>query len=297
MFNSTVEEVCLRFAVLALVSVLAFTGTGCDEGRAPVAEPEVGPPAPAEERASAGELHNMIVRNYLDAVMENGRLAETGGRIPWNEARELFLSIGNDLLREHQMEFRLTEELLESSMRQLVSMKKEGVMDVFYPGRNRPFPSVLEEMARTGLVSRDQTVAAASFWNCKIERKEEEEGLWLTSGGEFELEEDVLSVIEHSHRFWAGVTGEDIVGREDEEEESEDSFWDNIKDWWLRNRKDIRRITITSCDAGGAVVGSGMGPAGVVAGSLLASTGATIAWPPYDDIAAENGGELNCVAK
>lgn len=292
MFNSAVEKVCLAFVVLAVSAALVITIPGCGERSRTSTEPEAISGDVEDREPSTGELHNMIIKEYLAAVLESGRLEETGGRIPWYEAKKLFLKVGNRILREQGVDFRLTEDILEERILQLAELKKSGIIDVFYPERNRDLPAVLTEMARSNIIAPDKADRIARFWSINISAPDQTSKNFQ-SALSLEIEDaQVLSVIEHSNYFWTRVTDEDLVTKEDEEE-SEDSFWDDIHDWWLRNRKEIRRITVTSCDAGGAVVGAGLGPAGVVAGSVLASTGAVIAWPPYDSSSCAEGGELN----
>jgi len=292
MFNSTVEKVCLAFVVLAVAAALMITTPGCGERSRTSTEPEAIPGDIEGREPSAGELHNLIIREYLAAVLESGRLEETGGRIPWYEAKKLFLKAGNRVLREQGADFILTEDILEERMHQLAELKRSGIIDVFYPERNKDLPAVLTEMARSNIIAPERADRIARFWSRNISAVDPHSKNFQ-SAFSLEVEDaEVLSVIEHSNYFWTRVTDEDLVTKEDEEE-SEDSFWDDIRDWWLRNRKEIRRITVTSCDAGGAVAGAGLGPAGVVAGSVLASTGAVIAWPPYDSSSYPEGGELN----
>ncbi|MFO7916195.1 MAG: hypothetical protein R6U43_10980 [Candidatus Krumholzibacteriales bacterium] len=292
MFNSIAEKVYMGLAVAVIAAAVVMTAVGCGERSTTATEPAAGPENIESHEASAGELHNMIIKEYLAAVLENGRLEETGGRIPWEEAKKLFLHAGNRVLREQGADFRITEEILEERMHQLAELKRKGIIDVFYPERNNDLPAVLAEMARNNIIPPGRAERVAGFWNRNIDAIDAE-SRDFQSVFALEIEDaSVLSVIEHSNNFWTRVTEEDLVAKEDDEE-SDDSFWDNIHDWWLRNRKDIRRITIASCDAGGAAAGVGLGPAGVVAGSMLASSGAVIAWPPYDSSSCPEGGELN----
>ena len=292
MFNSAVEKVCLAFVVLAVSAALVITIPGCGERSRTSTEPEAIPGDIEGREPSAGELHNMIIKEYLAAVLESGQLEVTGGRIPWYEAKKLFLKVGNRILSEQDADFRLTEDILEERIQQLAELKRSGIIDVFYPERNRDLPAVLTEMARSNIIATERADRISRFWSSNISAVDPDSKNFQ-SALSLEVEDaEVLSVIEHSNNFWTRVIDEDLVTKENEEE-SEDSFWDRIRDWWLRNRKEIRRITVTSCDAGGAVVGAGLGPAGVVAGSVLASTGAVIAWPPYDSSSYPEGGEMN----
>jgi hypothetical protein len=291
MYSSIDRIVRYKLVALVILGLLSVSGIGCEEAGAPVTEPEAGPEYREEEQVTAGELHNLIIREYFSVLLENGRLEETGGRIPWTEAKKVFLVAGNRVLEEQNAGFRLSKRMLEERMLELAGMKRKGIMDVFYPEKNPPFPAVLDNMADAGYISASRARDLAGYWNGEIAVRDEGRTVCFTA--DFR-DDDIRSVIKHSSDFWSRTYGEDIVGKE-EDEDSEDSFWDKVRDWWMRNRKDIRRITVTSCDAGGAVAGAGLGPPGVVAGSMLASTGATIAWPPYDDAALTNGGGLNCV--
>jgi len=299
MFNGIGRKLYSKPAVVVIALLFVIVLVSCENSRTPVAEPEEGSVGPVKPGLSAGELHNRIIKEYFAVVINSGQLSSTGGRIPWQEARKVFLKVGNRILEENGAGFRITEEMLERSMRQLAELRERGIMDVFYPRKGQTLPVILEKMSGAGLVSRDRAKEISGFWNERIVIAEGSGGELFRGGCNTEFEdENVLSVIEHSSDFWSRVAdGGDIVDKENEEDDSEDSFWERIREWWIRNRKEIRRITVTSCDAGGAVVGTWAGAGGVVLGSMLASTGATIAWPPYDDYAYGNGGELNCKAE